>query len=761
MSEQQSIPSPIKPERGSGRTDGNVQYVNVDDFEQKTIPFGTIGEIVDVRTYRRWLAKYKRRETAYERWVRVINYNLSLVAHLHSYDELRSEGLLMVDKFSQLKADASGRTKWVGGTESAKNNSQNQFNCSFLAVNRLNAFSEAFELLMLGVGVGYRVFSSDINQLPELRHKNLEIEFLPYKALPKNKRLENTEYVNGHDLFVMVGDSRQGWIDAVMAYLMAVTGKVTPSKFIYDFGSVRPAGERLNGFGGTASGHGALKGIIADVQRIVQECPDNRLRSVDCMDIMCAIAKGVVAGSSRRSAMICLFEQGDRLCAEAKVGLYTNPSLAHKSYRSQSNNTCCLSDKPSLEEIRQLLQTCKTEGEPGFNNYSEMIRRRVEAAKTWRPNEPVEHYSSVGTNPCSEILLSAGINGKSGSFCNLTTLPLPNFIKDGQLNYAELEECVRLNTRISLRQTFVDIPMPGWDETQKDERLLGVSITGWQDAFSLLGWETGCQNIEVLLELIRNWANQEATLYAEKLGCNRPLLVTCVKPEGTNSQVYGVSSGLHWDWAPYYIRRVQMSGNDALAKTLIDQGFPCYPSPNDLLSLFDTSDVWGAIKKFDESSALEKRQFLVGSTAVIFEFPVKSYSERTQAEVSAIEQLENLKTFTKHYCDHMPSVTISVKDHEWDEVAFWIDENWDNFITASFFPYFDAKYPLLPYEAISETEYRMRLIEIPIEWQVKLSNNRTRFVIDEVLLNEYEALQDSESDDLLTADCQSGSCPIR
>lgn len=747
---------------GSSEAAHDNVYVTVDDFDhEQVIPYGAIGEIVDVRTYRRWLPDEKRRETAIERWARVINYNLNLVANVVGYDTLRKEGLLMVNKFSQLKADASGRTKWIGGTDTAINNPASQFNCAFLAVNRIEAFSDAFNLLMLGSGVGFRVFSKDIEALPSIASVP-DLHFLDYDPYPVSQRLENTDVEAGFNTYVEVGDSRQGWIDAVMVYLSAATKPTAKgSKIIYRFDSVRPAGERLKGFGGTASGHEALKTIITDIHRIIQECPYGRLRSIDCMDIMCAIAKGVVAGSSRRSAMICLFEQGDKLCAAAKKGLYTNPSFAHKSYRIQSNNTACLTAKPSLDEIKKLLQTCKTEGEPGFNNYGEMVRRRTIAAQTWRPNSPVEQYINVGTNPCHEIILSAGTNnGNSGSFCNLTTLPLTNFVVDGELDYSELQQSVKLNTRISLRQTCVDVGMDGWSETQLEERLLGVSLTGCQDAFAMLGWETGDYNIIDLLVAIRFWANEEATRYADILDVPRPLLVTTIKPEGTGSQVFGCSSGLHWDWAPYYIRRVQMSASDALAKTLIDQGFPCYPSPYDLSAHFPEGDIWEKITAFDECNDFDKRQYLDRSSAVIFEFPVKSLGDRTQAEVGAIEQLENLKVFGTVYCDHMPSATISVKDDEWDSVAEWININWDSYITASFFPYSEAKYPLLPYEAITESEYAAKLSEIPDYYKVSLPGDRIRFVVDEMLLDKHEWVMDDSSDEP-TSDCVSGFCPVR
>jgi hypothetical protein len=893
------------PDNTSTPTHG-IEFITVADLQNvadRVVPFGPIGEIVDIRTYRRWLPEEKRRETALERWRRVINYNLNLVSDIRPYDELRAEALLMLDKYVALQADLSGRTKWVGGTDAAMRNPASQFNCSGLAVNRLDAFADAFSLLMLGVGVGFRVHQTDINKLPGIAYPDIPIRFVSYNPVDFDDRSEDTEIsYGGGILLIFVGDSRQGWVDALMTYLKVITRSgewydmESPVQIKLNFDSVRPQGERLKGFGGTASGYQALQGVILDVQRIIQEVPTDMLRSIDCMDIMCAIAKGVVAGSSRRSAMICLFEDGDDLCANAKVGLYTNPELAHKSYRAQSNNTCQLTNKPSVERLTQLLDTCRTEGEPGFNNYSHMIQRRHAAAVTYRPDSPPEWYTNVVTNPCfaagtmvltkdgycqiekligknvkihdgnewaeidnfrmtgenqkvyritmcsgqhitateyhtfylsngekrqltdlivgdvlmcneslayehnndyykiksidlshvadkvycctvptnnrftlangvivgncHEILLSAGVDGGvSGSFCNLTTLPLPNFITDGRMDYGALESSIRLNTRSSLRQTCVDVGMPGWAETQLDERLLGVSMTGSQDAFALMSWKTGSAETRSFLEQCNEWANDEADKYAAILGVPRPLLVTTIKPEGTGSQVFGCSNGLHWDWSPYYIRRVRMTANDALAQTLIDQGFPCYPEIYDLAShLPDITDPWEQIAAFDELTEPLKRDILNDCNTVVFEFPVKSYSDRTQANVGAIEQLENVRVFTVDYCDHMPSSTITVKDGEWEAVAEWINVNWDDYITASFFPYSDAKYPLLPYEAITETDYYAKVDLIPDTAKRYLDNGRLTYAVDEALLNTYERQLEDPDDIVLSS---AGACPIR
>jgi hypothetical protein len=304
--------------------------------------------------------------------------------------------------------------------------------------------------------------------------------------------------------------------------------------------------------------------------------------------------------------------------------------------------------------------------------------------------------------------------------------------------------------------------MDGWTETQSDERLLGVSMTGVQDAFALLGWETGSAEIAGFQKICQNWANHEATEYAAILGIPRPLLVTLIKPEGTGSQVFGCSNGLHWDWSPYYIRRVRMTANDALAQTLMDQGFPCYPELYDLSKVFpEITDPWGQIEVFSRHSVSNKRDILNGCNTVVFEFPVKSYSDRTQADVSAIEQLENVKSFTVNYCDHMPSSTITVKDGEWEDVAQWIHANWDSYITASFFPYSDAKYPLLPYEAITAEQYNQLIANIPEDSKRVLENGRITYTVDEDRLNWYERKLEDPDDVELPSACSSGACPIR
>lgn len=778
--------------------------------------FGPIGSIVDLRTYRRWLPEEKRRETLEGRNKRAVDYNINLALNAPNIDpDLENDRTKMFDYMNNFLAFPSGRSMWVGGTPVTDRHPAGSFNCSALAINRVSAFTTVFELLMLGTGVGYRVFSSDIEKLPEVNLQDVLLGFEEYIPRSPSDRIEDTYYQvieNDDEAMtktwkIFVGDSRQGWIDALKYLLDAAFFEECPPEYIqYNVDSIRPMGERIYGFGGTASGPDALKGIIQDVFRVIQECPTSKLRSIDCMDVCDAVAKGVVAGSSRRSALICLFEEGDDLCANAKRGLFTNPELAHKHYRIQSNNTECIGvkglkklreflefkpdaswseinviikqHKPSVEWLKARFEVVRHEGEPGFNNFLAMAAKRWKAAREHRPdcptNEIWQRYCDICTNPCHEIVLSAGYSknledcGNGVSFCNLTTIPLQNFIVDDRLDYALLETAVRLTVRIGLRQTCVTMPRPELNDTQSEERLLGVSATGWRMLFDLLGWTTASPEVINLQTSMRDWANDEATRYAKVLGVPRPLLVTTIKPEGTGSKVFGSTDGLHWDWAPYYIRRIQMATTDALARTLKLQGFPWNPKDYDLNRIIepDNTDLtaWDRIDLFNDMTDDQKDKMFVKSNAVTFDFPIKSPAKIAGGTVSAIEQLENVRSFAVNYTDHMPSSTITIKDGEWDSVAEWINENWDTYVTASMFSYFNGSYPLLPYEDITEETYNS-LVDAFDPNYITTVDGRVTFLVDEELMarEERKDLEDDIDIDAvdLGAGCATAACPIR
>lgn len=413
-----------------------------------------------------------------------------------------------------------------------------------------------------------------------------------------------------------------------------------------------------------------------------------------------------------------------------------------------------------------------------------------------------------------EIILSAGRRENRGtdvSFCNLSTVPVPNHLiyvngKATALDLLTLKEAFEMATRIGIRQTCVEMPKENMSRVQLDERLIGVSSTGWRDVFDVLGLQTNSPEVKNILSLCKSWVEEEATRYSKELNIPRPLMTTTIKPEGTFSQVAGTSSGLHWDWSPYYIRRVRMSSGDPLAKTLIAQKFPASPELYDLekwnevyknssemesFRLTKNKDTRSWIKKvfsavrsvtpelpsleatwklldnweklgvFNSLDKESKDAILFASNSVVFEFPVKSLAKVSQGQVSAIEQLENMKNFSEYYTAHMPSSTITVKEHEWDDVIKWVSENWSSYTTASFLPYYGGNYPLLPYEEITEEEYKERADSISHFSKKLMDNGRLSFIVDEALLQTYEIeMEDPDDTELSVSDCSKG-CPIK
>lgn len=770
--------------------------------------FGPVGSVVDIRTYRRWLPNKKRRETFVERNTRVVDANLDLVKDLLTEEEYNLERSIMLDHMNKLLALPSGRSMWIAGTEANKKHPASSFNCSGLAINRIEAFTTVFELLMLGTGVGFRVFNSDINQLPNIN--KFDIEFEDYNPKTKKDRLENTQvtylYTDKFIKYVEVGDSRSGWLDALRALLDHAFNEQLNKTIVFNFNSVRSIGERINGFGGTASGHEALRILLKDVYDIINECPIERLRSIDCLDICCAIAKGVIAGNTRRSALICIFEEGDDLVANAKVNLFDDLKLKNKYYRIQSNNTEALGTKhlselrayleanpdvskedlwkfidqfkPSVEWLKERFKVVANAGDPGFTNYLRMIGIKWLAVRKYRPNFEIkniwQYFCDIITNPCSEIILSIGYkDGKGVGFCNLTTLPINKFVikrcnnndKCAVIGYkldeAGLEQAVRLTTRIALRQTFVTMPRAELDDTQKAERLLGVSVTGWIQLFAKLDLSYAEQ--EQLMKQINGWANAEADLYSARLNVERPLLVCCIKPEGTGAKVLGSSSGVHWDWAPYYINRIQMGANDALANTLKQQGFSWIPTPYDLSKVYPTVDIWQAIELFKLTPKEDRELIFNSSNAVLFEFPVNSGMIESQGSVSASRQLQNVLRFNTNYVDHMVSSTITAKEDEWDNLAeeLHAEKNWSRFTNAAFLSYYSGNHPLLPNEEITENVYNEMMASFRDSEWVKDG----KFYVNEQLLAELEqkalaANIDIDDVDLGNA-CQTGLCPSR
>jgi ribonucleoside-diphosphate reductase alpha chain/ribonucleoside-triphosphate reductase len=676
-------------------------------------PFTELGEFVYYRTYSRWLDDEGRRENWDETCRRAVEFNVGLeVKHLEAqgieiteekFEALRKEAETLYDNMFNLRQFLSGRTLWTGGTAVADKFPLSNFNCSFLVLDSFEDFSELFYLLMVGTGVGFRALPDDISKFPAYR-TDVELNNLPYVRRKKEHRLEDTQISIGIPQAVLhVGDSKEGWVNAIRWYFKILTDEqyklVKEIQVVYD--SVRPKGERLKTFGGTASGHESLKNMFTKIDSVMKRA-GGKLSPIDAMDIANIIGENVVVGGVRRTSEICLFDPEDNDMVGAKSNIYyqdadgnwkTNTELLH---RRMSNNSLYFTEKPSRDRLATIMQAIRYTGEPAFINAEAASKRR-------------ERFN--GVNPCGEVLLD------DKQCCNLTTNNVMAFIgEDHTLDAAALVDTMRLSARAGLRMTLLKLELPEWDAQQRRDRLIGVSLTGWEDMVESVGLDK--EEEGMLLFHLHEVVQVAARKYAKELGIDEPLLATTVKPEGTLRCLPTVSSGLHYSHSPYYIRRVRINAHDPLAKVAMVLGWPVLP---------EVGQDWG------------------NANTLVIEFPVKSGAKRTKYEVSAIEQLENYKRFMRKYVDHNASITVTVKEDEWEKVEEWVWNNWDYIVGITFLSLDNNVYPLAPYEAITEEEYLKRKLEMR--------------PFDAERLRKYETgMFDIDSED---SECTSGACPIR
>ena len=674
----------------------------VSKYKHTQSPMNQLGTFVYYRTYSRWLEEERRREYWWETVRRVVEYNCNLAPT----SILEAEKLY--DNIFNLKQFLSGRTFWVGGTEIARKFPASNFNCAFSVIDSFEAFKDLFYLLMIGTGFGFRVLKEDVDNLPKIK-TNLEVIHKDYIGIEKKQRQDNTSLMfNDETVEIVIGDSKEGWTQSLDYYFKMLWDKDYREikRVIFNYNHVRPKGEKLKTFGGTASGFESIKTMFYKIENIIKNAGKRdgvcaKLKPIDCMDIANIIGENVVVGGVRRTSENTLFDEDDADILGAKENLYIqennvwveNSSISH---RKMSNNSIFYKKKPKREQLKQHLQKLRYNGEPGFVNTSAAKKRRGDFN---------------GLNPCFEVLLD------SLGLCNLTTINVYAFVDDsGILDKYSLFEAQKLNVRASYRMTLVEIELHKWDKINKRDRLLGCSLTGWQDMVD----KTNISKDEEmkLLEELKRIAHDESVKIAEEFGLNVPLLVTTIKPEGTLSLLPGVSPGLHYSHAPYYIRRIRINSSDPLLKVCEELGYPIYP---------EVGEEWATCK-----------------TKVI-EFPVKSPVKKTKYDLTAIEQLENYKKFMYHYVDHNASVTITVADHEWDQVEEWIWDNWDDVVAISLLPLSESFYQLMPYEIISEEEYNQRISEMK------------PFIPS--LITKYE--REETEFDLENSDCEGGICSIR
>lgn len=403
----------------------------------------------------------------------------------------------------------------------------------------------------------------------------------------------------------------------------------------------------------------------------------------------------------RRTAEIILFDSDDEECIEAKSNLYkeiegnwiVDETIIH---RSMSNNSIYYKEKPTREKLHWQIEKMRYSGEPAFVNEIGAKKRRSDFK---------------GVNPCAEILLD------SKGMCNLTTVNVMGFVNDEVLDVAGLVVAQRLSARAGYRMTCVDLELPKWDVVQKRDRLIGCSLTGWQDMVNKVNLS---QTDEAeLLNLLRTVANDSAKQYAQALGNKEPLLVTTIKPEGTLSQLPVVSSGVHYSHSPFYIRRIRVNAQDPIVKVCEELGY----------------DI-----------KAENGQQLETCKTKVISFPVESPDGYTKYDISAIKQLENYKLFMENYVDHNCSITVHVRENEWEEVEQWMWDNWDDVVAVSFLSLDDHFYEQAPYESITEKQY------------LEMTDDMVTF--DANLISKYEQ-EETEFDMANDPSCSSGVCPIR
>lgn len=495
------------------------------------------------------------------------------------------------------------------------------------------------------------------------------------------------------DTTIIVPDSKLGWAKSLRELIHLLYAGQVPS---WDMSKVRPAGAPLKTFGGRASGPEPLDQLFRFVTNIFKNATGRKLNSLECHDIVCKIAEIVVVGGVRRSALISLSNLSDDRMRVAKSGQWWEDN----AQRALANNSAAYTEKPEIgifmDEWKSLYDS--KSGERGIFN-------RESAKKQAGLNGRRDAEWDFGTNPCSEIIL------RSKQFCNLSEVVIR-----ATDTMETLKEKVKLATILGTFQStltnFKYLSKP-WNVNTQEERLLGVSLTGIMDNNLTNGKG---KDIEKNLAELKQIAVETNEKWAKKLGIPQSAAITCVKPSGTVSQLVDSASGIHARHNPYYIRTVRADKKDPLALFMKEAGFPC------------------------EDDVMKPDHTLV------FSFPMKAPENAVfRMDMTAIEQLELWLAYQKNWCEHKPSVTISVKEHEWMEVGAWVYEHFDWMSGVSFLPFSEHVYKQAPYQDIDKESYEAELKAMPVN-------------VDWSGLSAYETSDMTEGAQELA--CVAGGCEI-
>ena len=615
-------------------------------------------EYIHLSRYARWDYDLGRRETWDETVGRYFNFFTEWLEEKHDYKLENGQRIELENTVKELKVMPSMRCLMTAGPALEKENVAG-YNCAYIKVDSPRSFDEILYVLMNGTGVGFSVEQEYTNQLP---------------LVP--------EELYDTDTVIVVSDSKLGWAKAFKELVSLLYGGHVPK---WDVSKVREAGAPLKTFGGRASGPAPLVDLFKFTINTFRNSLGRKLHPVECHDIVCKTAEIVVVGGVRRSALISLSNLNDREMRFAKHGEW----YTHNVQRALANNSVNYKEKPDVGTfMREWLSLYDSKsGERGIYN-GMSAKKTVEQLNERYKDEDGKFITrriareDFGTNPCSEIIL------RSREFCNLS-------------------ECVvrREDTRESLKEKVRTAAILGtfqstltefkylsreWKKNCDEERLLGVSLTGIMDSPLTNGSKKG---LDKLLEELRTVAYETNKEWADKLGIPVSAAITCVKPSGTVSQLVDSASGIHARHNPYYIRTVRADNKDPLCKLMKNVGFP------------------------NEVDVTKPEH------TTVFSFPFKTPKGAVcRMDMTALEQLELWKVYAESWCEHKPSVTISVKEDEWVEVAAWVYEQFDSISGISFLPFSEHAYRQAPYQDCTEEEYKEALKTMPknVDW-AKLS----------------------------------------
>ena len=587
--------------------------------------------------YARWMKEEGRRETWEETVQRYVDFwtkrgQIDSKVAVKLYNGIHSQKVMPSMRCMMTAGEALDKDNVAG------------FNCSYLAIDSPRSFDELMYVLMCGTGVGFSVERNFITKLPVI-----------------------AESFHNTDTTIVVGDSKIGWASAFRELIaMLYAGKVPK----WDMSAVRPAGARLETFGGRASGSQPLEDLFHFCVGVFQRAEGRKLTSIECHDVVCKIADIVVVGGVRRSALISLSNLSDGRMAKAKSGAWWEKD----GHRRLANNSVAYTEKPDFEAFLNEMTTLyeSKAGERGLFS-------RVAAQKIAARNGRRDADRDFGTNPCSEIIL------RSNQFCNLSEVVVRE-----EDTIETLKEKVELAAIIgSLQATLTDFRYLRslWKKNTEEEALLGLSMTGIMDN-KLLSGQGDQEELENTLEELRNVAITTNKKWAKKLGIEQSAAITCVKPSGTVSQLVDSASGIHPRFSKHYIRRVRSDKKDPLAVFMSTVGFPV---EDDVMS----------------------------PTSSVFSFPVKAPENSvTVKQVGAMQQLALWKTYQNFWCEHKPSITVYYTDSEFLQVAQWIWDNFDICSGISLLPVSDHTYQQAPYEDITAEKYEELLTAMPkdINW---------------------------------------------